>query len=516
LSLLSVFQPELIAFPLAWAIAFVCTPVAIRAATSLNLLDSPDGGRRTHASAVPRIGGVAVFAGLLLALLGTWFFQRSYWGTGGATFFLGLSLGVSVMFLIGLLDDIRGLKPSAKILAQVVAALLVWHFEFRPDEVVFAYGYELNLGVLALPLFVIWVVAVTNAFNLIDGLDGLAGGVGVIIALGAAVAAAFNERMAAFVAVAGVAGALLGFLRYNFPRARVFLGDSGSMAVGFVLSIVLLRASATPGGGIVIAIPLFAMAFPFLDTALAITRRWLRNTPIFGADARHIHHRLLASGLSPTKTVVVLWLLTGAATSFGLLLAFAPPAVMWVVAVAGAVAVLVVAAYGSTLLAYHELLVAGQVLLSGPGRARRLIEDQIRAVDLAQRVKATTIMEELEQLLEGSASEFGFLHMALISSDQELPPGLPAVTKQRLWRFEFPVTHGDASPGYTLSVWCEIENKSRPFGAERVCRLLAPELSRWLAAHAARAGESPARLPAVADLLQLEKTPRRRRLSLRD
>jgi UDP-GlcNAc:undecaprenyl-phosphate/decaprenyl-phosphate GlcNAc-1-phosphate transferase len=476
-------RPEALSFPIALIVSALLTPAAIAGATRLGLFDNPDGNRRVHTVAVPRVGGVGVFAGVLLALGAVLFMPLTTWDIGASRFFIGLALGATLMFAVGLADDIVGVRPWVKVVAQLAAAALLVLFGFSPSKIVLAYGMEVHLGWLAIPLFMLWVVAVTNAYNLMDGLNGLAGGIGVVAALAAAVAATFTGRLAAFVAAAMLAGALMGFLRYNFPTARVFLGDSGSMAVGFVLSAVLLRSSMQVDGGVMIAIPLFAMALPFVDTALAIVRRWLRNTPISGADARHIHHRLLAFGLSPRRAVISLWILSALGAGYGLLVTFAPPAITWLLTVGGAICVMVLAVYGSSLLAYHELLVATQVMLGAPRRARKLIQDQILATDLSHRITTARDVDELERVLEESGTQFGFLHMALISNDSEVSIVLPPLTRQRVWRFEYPVAAQEGTTrGFTLSVWCECDSTSRPYGAERVCRQLAPELSRWIAA----------------------------------
>jgi UDP-GlcNAc:undecaprenyl-phosphate/decaprenyl-phosphate GlcNAc-1-phosphate transferase len=486
------WHPEVLTFPLAWAVAALLTPLAIDLAIRLGLLDAPDGGRRIHTVAVPRVGGVGVFAGVLLTLVVIWWMEIREWDSSALNFFLGLAIGTSLMFVTGLVDDIWGIKPILKVIAQAMAAVIVVATGFQPTEVVIGYGIGFDLGWMAVPLLVLWVVAVTNAYNLMDGMNGLAGGIGVVAALAAAAAAGINGRLAAFVAAAMLAGALMGFVRYNFPRARVFLGDSGSMAVGFLLSVVLVRAAMRPDGGVLIAVPIFVMALPFLDTALAIARRWLRSTPISGADARHIHHRLLAFGMSPQRTVVTLWGLSAIGGAYGLLVAFAPPAITWLLTIGGGAALMIFMVFGSTFLAYHELIVAGQVLLTAPQRARRLIKDQILAVDLCQKIRRAGDVDELERTLEESGEQFGFLHMALISNDAEVSIVLPPLTRQRVWRFEYPIAvQESASRGFTLSVWCESESATRPYGAERVCRQLAPELSRWIAA------KGPIRTPVV-------------------
>lgn len=319
------------AFGLALTLVLLITPMVIRAAGALKLYDSPDGERRMHALPVPRLGGVAVFLGaaavacLLFIRTSPRFTTPGPVGDAQIRLLAGAFIGSGMLFLTGLVDDIRGLSPGVKFLAQIFAALVAVAFGARLDSIALGYGVGVPLGWFGVPLVILWIVGVTNVFNFIDGLNGLAGGIAVVACATIIIAAAALGNLFVLMPVVALMGALLGFLRYNFPKAQIFLGDSGSLSVGFLLAVLSVQASVNAAGSTLLIIPLVALAVPLLDGALAIIRRWLRKVPISGADARHIHHRLLALGLSSERTAMVLWALAAGFAAFGLLIALTAP-----------------------------------------------------------------------------------------------------------------------------------------------------------------------------------------------
>ena len=446
------------------------------------MLDHP-GGRRVHARAVPRVGGVAVFfaaslAAILLLAFGSLSPDR-------VRMFLGLFIAADILFVVGLVDDLRGVKPVTKVVAQVAAAGIVMYAGLIPQAIIVGGGIEWELGVLAIPLVVLWVVAVTNAYNLIDGLNGLASGVAIVACVGAAIVAAWVGRPAALIVVAALGGALIGFLPHNYPRARIFLGDSGSMSVGFLLACLLLYApSRRSDMAVPLALPLTAMVLPFLDTALAVMRRWLRGTRLSGADSRHIHHQLLALGMSHARATAALWAFSALVLAFGVLVVIAPPTVVLTVAVVGGLTLLAILVYGASLLSYHELHVAAHVLRTGFGRARKLISQQIHAVDVAHAIHCARSLDEVDGILAKHAASFGFLGMKLVREEHDHShlrqrKRVPIV---KSWRFEYelhPV--GAQHENYSLNIWCETSGALRVYGAERVAKILAPALEVKLA-----------------------------------
>ena len=309
----------------AMGVTSVLTPSVIRLAHRLGAMDLP-GGRKTHGGPIPRIGGVAVFFGFVAglgaaALLAGFLLEpmqvHVYWP--------GLVIAATVIFLVGLADDLWGLRYYWKFAAQIVCAVYVWNSGFRVDLITQPIGGSTELGWLSLPITVLWIVGITNAVNLIDGLDGLAVGTALITTLATAVIAVAMKNLGVAAACVALAGSLIGFLRYNFNPAQIFLGDSGSMFLGFVLAVASARGSQKLPTAVVILVPLLVLALPLIDTGLAVVRRLyrlshhgyesdrraryvLRNlNHVFLPDRDHIHHRLIDSGLSHRGAVLVLY-----------------------------------------------------------------------------------------------------------------------------------------------------------------------------------------------------------------
>lgn len=300
----------------AFVAALLLTPICRDLATRLRLLDYPDTVRKSHALPIPRVGGIAVMLAYLSAIGVVICFSHS-------RDFVRINLRLAgnlvaaggIVFLTGLIDDIVGLKPWQKLSGQVIAAVVVCSVGVH-----FGSGSGFGLGSWwSIPLTVIWVVACTNAFNLIDGMDGLAAGVGLFATVATFAAALLQKDYALALATAPLAGALLGFLRYNFNPATIFLGDCGSLTVGFLLGCYSLLWSTKSATALGMTAPLMVLAIPLFDTVLAITRRYLRQRPIFGADSGHIHHKLLARGLSPRHVAARIYGVCGTGACLSLL-----------------------------------------------------------------------------------------------------------------------------------------------------------------------------------------------------
>ncbi len=281
-------------------------------------LDSPDSRRHLHGTPVPRLGGVALFLTVVgVAGLGV-VARRGL----GLTSLLSLRttfaiLGpATIVFLVGLYDDFRALGPYAKFGAQTFAACLLYLDGIGIHRFTFlARGNELTAA-LGLPLTILWVLLITNAFNLIDGLDGLAAGAALFSVVVLLVESMLGGNpFTAFLGVA-LAGAIVGFLRFNFHPATIFLGDSGSLFVGFLLSALALAESQKASTMVAVAIPVVCLGLPILDVAIAVVRRFLNGRPLFEADGEHIHHKLLKRGFRQRDAVLILYAVSAA---FGLL-----------------------------------------------------------------------------------------------------------------------------------------------------------------------------------------------------
>jgi UDP-GlcNAc:undecaprenyl-phosphate GlcNAc-1-phosphate transferase len=298
----------LLAFASSTLLTSALTPLVRDLAAARGWLDSPDGRRKLHASPVPRVGGLAVFVGLLagstLVLMLPGVRRVADAADESPAHLLAAALGIC---LLGLVDDRRGLSPRVKLAGQLAAGLYIYAHGYSVQLVSNPFGATFALGWLSLPVTVLWVAVLSNAFNLIDGLDGLAAGVGLFASSVVLVFALLNGNADIAILSVALAGALLGFLRYNFSPASVFLGDCGSLTLGFVLAALSLRGSMKGPVVVAIATPLLALGFPLLDTALALLRRLWGGRSILAADADHIHHRIVRRGLTPRRAVILLY-----------------------------------------------------------------------------------------------------------------------------------------------------------------------------------------------------------------
>jgi UDP-GlcNAc:undecaprenyl-phosphate/decaprenyl-phosphate GlcNAc-1-phosphate transferase len=281
-------------------------------------------------------------------------------------------------------------------------------------------------------------------------------------------------------------GALLGFLRYNFYHARIFLGDSGSLFVGFMLAVLSVHGALKSATAVMVAVPLLALAVPLFDLSLSILRRWLRGVSIFTADTRHISHRLLATGLTQPYVVLVLALVAGAFGSLGLLLAFAPPSLLRSVVLGGGAVSLLVLLFGVRRLNYPELGESGAVFASGFRRLRRIIHDQIYARELAELILRSESLFQINTSLQASAAEFGFQRMELAREsalDDDRCAGASG-RGPRGWKLDYAVMPADSEEDdpYVLRICCASVSPRKvcPQGAERVARIVAPAVEQWL------------------------------------
>lgn len=292
----------------AFLISLALTPWVRSRAFSWGAVDVPN-QRKVHHVYMPRLGGLVIYLAFIPAVLMAFSFKMPV---------LGLVLGATLIMLLGIVDDIRGLSPRMKLAGQIVAALAVIPFGIRVDFVTNPFNNEIvTLGLIAIPVTVLWLVAVTNAVNLIDGLDGLAGGISCIASLTMAAVALtqfrifgdFGQLEVVFLSLI-LAASVLGFLKYNFHPASIFLGDSGSMLLGFSLGVISVLGLTKSATAISVIIPLVVLGIPLLDTVFAIVRRYHGHKPIFQPDKEHLHHQLLARGFTHRETVVLIYIIS--------------------------------------------------------------------------------------------------------------------------------------------------------------------------------------------------------------
>jgi UDP-GlcNAc:undecaprenyl-phosphate/decaprenyl-phosphate GlcNAc-1-phosphate transferase len=339
----------------AFGISLVLTPILRDVFRSFRVVDEPDRKRKVHVYPIPRVGGIAI----AISYFVVFYVVRMSDAMGRDDRELSIVFRIVpaglVVFATGVVDDLFGLKPWQKFLGQFVAAGLACWAGVRISGIA---GLTLA-DYWAVPLTIGWLVLCTNAFNLVDGLDGLAAGVGLFATLTIFTAAMLQGNTALAFATIALSGSLLGFLCFNFSPATVFLGDCGSLLIGFLLGcfgVIWAQKSITLFG---IAAPIMAMSVPLLDVLLCIIRRWLRNQPIFGADRGHIHHRLLDRGLTPKQAVFILYGLSSIAALFSLAQTFvANPYVSVLIGVAFIAAVWV----GVHKLGYAEFMLVSRLL----------------------------------------------------------------------------------------------------------------------------------------------------------
>lgn len=287
-------------FAAAFVLVLALTPLIRTLAFKLGAVDTGI-GRRVHTGRIPRLGGASIFLAFMLPLVFS--LTRGAWD-GLHHDLTGIFIASTMVLCIGIYDDLRGATVRNKLLAEALAAALIYSWGIRITAISNPFGSPIALGWLSLPVTVLWVIVVANAVNLIDGLDGLAAGTGILISLTLFSLAADTHVQVVFIVLAG---SLAGFLVYNFPPASIFMGDSGSLFLGFFLGAVSVLSLHKATAIATIMIPIVAFSFPLMDMLYAVIRRYYRGIPLGNADREHIHHKLLDKGLSKRKVLFFLY-----------------------------------------------------------------------------------------------------------------------------------------------------------------------------------------------------------------
>ena len=291
-------------FSIAFFVSLASTPLVKTLAHKIGAIDIPDGKRRVHKSPIPRLGGLAIFLGFMCAVFA--FVKID-------TQVRGILIGAVLIVAIGILDDVKQLKATVKLAVQIIAAIIVVFHDVKivaltvPSFIIDS-GF-LPLKWLSIPITILWIVAVTNAVNLIDGLDGLAVGVSSIATFSLFFIAILAGEPTVALLAAALAGGCLGFLPYNFNPAKIFMGDTGSTFLGFILSTICIQGLFKGYAIISFIIPFLILGLPLFDTSVAILRRIHNKKPIMGADRGHLHHKLIDMGFSQKQTVAILYVI---------------------------------------------------------------------------------------------------------------------------------------------------------------------------------------------------------------
>ena len=291
---LSVVWGALVAF----VVVVLLTPAVGGMARMLGVVDRP-GGRRVNRSPVPRLGGVALFLGIFVPAL-------AFLPLGRET--RGLLLGAAIAVTVGAVDDFRGLRWWEKLAGQIVAAAVPPSFGIWVDRFTFPFlGKHALPPSAGIPLTILWIVAIMNMVNFLDGLDGLASGVAAIAGLTFAIIALSLAKPDAAILSAIVFGACIGFLRHNFYPARIFMGDSGALLLGFVLAAISVQGLLKTAATVALFFPLLVLAVPIVDTTFVVARRLKHRERVFEADQAHLHHRFLRRGFSEPRAAFTIW-----------------------------------------------------------------------------------------------------------------------------------------------------------------------------------------------------------------
>jgi UDP-GlcNAc:undecaprenyl-phosphate GlcNAc-1-phosphate transferase len=301
----------IVTFSLAFVVAYVGTHLARMAALRLRIVDAPDQFRKLHQREMPLLGGVAVFVGFMTPVGLLCFAYRNSVSEllrARPAEMAALAIGSAVILGLGIVDDVRSVPARWKLGIQLVAATAAFAGGHRITAVTNPFGRPFVLGWLSYPATVFWLLGCANAVNLLDGLDGLAAGVCLFASITLFLVSLLAGNVMSMVLLACLSGAILGFLLLNFHPAKIFLGDSGSMLLGFVVGLLSLMGARKTEASISLLVPVIALGLPILDTVTAILRRWSRKLPISAADRHHIHHRLLGMGLSQRQAVLVLYM----------------------------------------------------------------------------------------------------------------------------------------------------------------------------------------------------------------
>jgi len=421
-----------------FALSLLLTPLVRNMAWHFGIVDQPDQQRKTHSFPIPRIGGVAIFAAVNgaygLLLIG----RLSSGAIVSADLPLVLRLlpALTIVFSIGIIDDIISVRPWIRLAVETLAATFAWIGGLHITAIA---GYSFS-GVVASFIFtVLWIVTCTNAINLIDGVDGLAAGVSLFAAVTMLIAALLDHNFPMALAVVPLAGALLGFLRFNFFPASIFLGDCGSLTLGFLLGCfgALWAEKSTTLLGL--TAPLMVLAVPLLDVGLAVVRRLLRGQPIFVADNAHIHHKLLSLGLSPRHLLFVIYGICAFGSAASLLLTINHNQdrdfVLIVVCLA--------AWLGLQHLGYTEFSVAKKMVFGGT--IRSVLSAQLALEAFEQEVNADLTLTQCWEVICRTCPLFGFSGIVFDIDDVNRQWGLKTGWQARI---DFP-GHGH------ISVWRE-------------------------------------------------------------
>jgi UDP-GlcNAc:undecaprenyl-phosphate/decaprenyl-phosphate GlcNAc-1-phosphate transferase len=497
-------------FALAALLTVLVTPLIERVGRRLSAYGGPREDR--DARRIPRLGGLAIFAatlaawGVLLLIPNT--VRTTFW-THGSVLIIML-VPATLVLVLGMADDLVGATPWQKLMVEVLAAALVWWAGFRIGHLPLL-GYNLH-SVVSFVATVLWIVAVTNSLNLIDGLDGLAAGISLFVTLSVFFVSLLQENIFVCTLTITLAGALLGFLKFNFSPAKIFLGDTGSLFLGFLLAVLAIYTSQKSSTLLAIAVPFVAFGLPLFETALSVVRRFLSGRPVFVADLDHIHHRLVQRGLTPRVAVLLLYAF-GALFSLGSLLVLrsSTSIIALVCVLAG-----VFAWFMTSQLQYEELSELNVYVARAMNSQRRVLANQIRIRKASRLLEESSSLEECWGRLTEALDALDFDRAAcrLSAWPAGTAPTLPVwerlggVKPDDCWSVSIPLRSGDRTLG-VLELNRGLEKERLLFQFSSLLDTLVPPFERQLRLRYEGAGSNA----KAGSGVEADSKPRAKRLA---
>lgn len=287
-------------------LSYLLTPLAKYTAKKIGAIDVPKDDRRVHNVPIPRLGGLAIYLATMISMLIFLDIDKSI---------ISIMIGSTIIVITGIIDDVKPMSARWKLVFQILSAVVLIIGDVKIEYLgnPFVKDGIINLGIFSIPVTIFWVVGITNTLNLIDGLDGLSAGVGAIAAVSLFFVAAgidYIDTSMVMIMCAIIAGSAFGFLPHNFNPAKIFMGDTGALFLGYMLSVVAMEGVMKSVATITIVVPILALGLPIFDTTFAIVRRLINKRPISEADKGHVHHRLLDKGLSQKQAVLILYIVS--------------------------------------------------------------------------------------------------------------------------------------------------------------------------------------------------------------
>ena len=433
-------------------LAMFFVPLLARLCRRIGLVDHPDGRRKLHEKNIALCGGIAGYLATAVSVVIAIPYLRGEWEAldRSASDLLPIFLAGSVLLGVGVIDDKVGLRGRQKLAGQVIAALILILGGLVVERVEL-FGFTIDLGLLAVPATILWLLAAVNAVNLLDGINGFAGSIGLITSAAISFLAFRGGHGAQAVLAAAMAGSLLGFLRYNFPKATVFLGDAGSMSIGLVLGALSIQSSLKGPGTLLLAAPLCMLAIPFFDSAAAIMRRHLTGRSIYSTDRCHIHHRL-SERFGAVAAVLVVAVFCGLLVAAALVGVMMQSELVMMVSLVGVVLIFVV----TRVFGHSELgLIRARVF----GFAQSLISVSTHTKDSG--IHAITRLQgnrEWERLWTGLTEAVQEMPITRVELDVNCPAlhegyhgawkRRSSVSDDRRWRFDLPLVAAEHQVGY--------------------------------------------------------------------